>query len=119
MESFLSSTTKLCNDLPDFIKISSTLSSFKKHLKEFFCKTSNDLYHFGARRCIGQLINFSSNFIRTCLFITCLTHQLAETVTAKLRTPFITFLNVQHFNYTIREVLFENILTYILMTFYT
>ena len=43
------------------------------------------------------------------MIITCLTHQLAETVTAKLRTPFITFLNVQHFNYTIREVLFENI----------
>ena len=33
MESFLPSTTKLWNDLPDFIKISPTLSSFKKHLK--------------------------------------------------------------------------------------
>ena len=50
MESFLPSTTKLWNDLPDFIKISPTLSSFKKHLKEFFSKTPNDLYHFGARR---------------------------------------------------------------------
>ena len=51
MESFLPSTTKLWNNLSDFIKISPTLSSFKKHLKEFFSKTPNDLYHFGARRC--------------------------------------------------------------------
>ena len=49
-ESFLPSTPKLCNDLPDFIKISRTLSSFKKHLKEFFSKTLNGLYHFGAAR---------------------------------------------------------------------
>ena len=33
MENFLPSTTKLWNDLPDFIKILPTLSSFKKHLK--------------------------------------------------------------------------------------
>ena len=45
-------------------KIWSTLSSFKKHLKEFFCKTPNDLFHFGARRCYiihRQLRNCSSN----------------------------------------------------------
>ena len=36
---FYPSTTKLWNDFPDFIKISPTLSSFKKHMKIFFSKT--------------------------------------------------------------------------------
>ena len=67
MESFLPSTTKLWNDLPGFIKISPTLSSFKQHLKEFFSKTPNDLYHFRARRCNiihCQLRNCSSNLYK-------------------------------------------------------
>ena len=96
MESFLPSTTKLWNDLPDFIKISPTLSSFKKHLKEFFSSTPNDLYHFGSRRCNiihCQLRNLIALVIciRTCLIIICLTHQISETVTTKLRIPIIIF----------------------------
>ena len=67
MESFLPSTIKHWNDLSDFKKISPTLSSFKKHLKEFFSKTPNDLINFGARRCNiihWQLRNCSSNLYK-------------------------------------------------------
>ena len=89
MESFLPSTTKLWNDLSDFVKISTTLSSFKKHLKEFFSKIPNDLYHLGARRyniihC--QLRNCSSNLYKDLFDHYFLTHQLAKTLTSKLRT---------------------------------
>ena len=42
------------------------------------------------------------------MIIICLTHQLAETVTVKQRTPIFIFYKCPAYN-TIREVLFENI----------
>ena len=112
MESFLSSTTKHWNDLPDFIKISPTLSSFKKHLKEIFCKTPTDMYHFGARRCYiihCQLRNCSSNLYKD-LF----DHYMSESPACrhcdcKTEDTFhYSFFKCSAYN-NIRDVLFENV----------
>ena len=48
--------TELWNDLFDFIKKNITYffiiqKSISSRIQEFFSKTPNDLYHFGAHRC--------------------------------------------------------------------
>ena len=50
MESFFPSTVKQWNNLPDYIRNASSISSFKNMLKSYFCKKVNELYHFGERR---------------------------------------------------------------------
>ena len=41
MESFLPSTVKQCNILPEYIRIASGISSFKSLLNSYFCKKVN------------------------------------------------------------------------------
>ena len=114
MESFLPSTTKLWNELPDFIKILPTLSSFKKHLKEFFSKTPNDLYHFWARRCKiihCQLRNCSSNLHKD-LF----DYYLSDSPACRNRGLLsLFFLNVQHIA-LLEKYSLKTFLIYILMS---
>ena len=66
MESFLPSTVKQWNILPEYITNASGISSFKSLLKSYFCKKGNELFHFGKRKynilhC--QLRNSASNLM--------------------------------------------------------
>ena len=50
MESFLPSTVKQWNILPEYIRNASGISSFKSLLNSYFCKKGNELFHFGKRK---------------------------------------------------------------------
>ena len=109
MESFLPSTTKLWNDV---IKRSPTLSSFKKHLNDFFSKTPNELYHFGARRCNKIHCQLRRNY-SSDLYKDLFDHYLSDSPACRncnCKTE-----DSYHYIFicpaytTIREVLFENI----------
>ena len=96
-----------------FIKanISPTLSSFKKHLKEFFSKTPNDLYHF-----VTSTYNIIHRQLRNCssnLYKDLFDHYLSDSPSyrncnCKTEDSYYYSFKCPAYN-NIRDVLFENI----------
>ena len=110
MESFLPSTVKQWNTLPDYIKNAPGICSFKSLLKSHFCRKSIELFNFGKRKyniihC--QIRNNASN-LKADLY----NQHLAETPMCEHCTDCIE--NAYHYfivcpKYTIpRDVLFQS-----------
>ena len=74
MESFLPSTVKQWNILPEYIRNASGVSSFKSLLNSYFCKKGNELFHFGKRKynLIHCLFRNSASHLMEDLYNQCL-----------------------------------------------
>ena len=74
MESFLPSTVKQWNILPEYIRNASGISSFKSLLNSYFCKKGNELFHFGKRKynLIHCLFRNSASHLMEDLYNQCL-----------------------------------------------